>query len=92
MTRLKDLLVEQLKDPEFSAEYDALEEEFGLASAMIAARSRAEMTQSEVAAKMNTSQSYVARLESGKVNPTIPALKRYAAATGSHVKISFERH
>ena len=82
---------EWLKDPEFRAEYDALEEEFSLAAAFIEARSAAGMTQEEVAAEMGTSQTVVARLESGRVMPSTRTLQRFAKATGSRLQISFER-
>ncbi len=45
-----------MKDPEFRAEYDALEEEFALASALIRARGEADITQEEVAKAMGTTQ------------------------------------
>ena len=53
--------------PSGRAEYDALEDEFALASALIKARGDADLTQEQVAAAMGTSQAFVARLESGKV-------------------------
>lgn len=90
MTDVNDLFKEWKKDPEFSKEYDALEEEFSIASALISARSQADMTQADVAAKMDTSQSYIAKLEGGTVSPTMKALKKYAEATGSRLKIVFE--
>jgi ribosome-binding protein aMBF1 (putative translation factor) len=77
------------KDPEYVTAYDALEEEFALASALIDARAKANMTQEQVAERMNTSQSYIAKLEGSRVSPTLKALKRYAEATGSTLKISF---
>ncbi|EHK57538.1 helix-turn-helix domain-containing protein [Allomesorhizobium alhagi] len=77
------------KDPEYVKAYDALEEEFALASALIDARAKANMTQEQVAERMNTSQSYIAKLEGSRVSPTLKALKRYAEATGSTLKISF---
>lgn len=89
MTRLKDLEKKWRKDPEFVAEYEALAEEFAIAEALIRARSDAGMTQAEVAAKMETSQSRVARLEGG-ANASVDALKRYADATGTKLRISFE--
>lgn len=90
----KRLLVETVaqewfEDPEFRAEYDALEEEFSLAAAFIKARSAAGMTQAEVAAEMGTSQTVVARLESGRVMPSTRTLQRFAKATGSRLQISF---
>ena len=90
MTDYNDIRKEWMQDPEFVKEYEALEQEFSLASAMIAARAHADMTQQDVAGKMGTSQSYIARLEGGAVSPTMKALRRYAEATGSRVKITFE--
>jgi transcriptional regulator with XRE-family HTH domain len=54
------------------------------------ARAEADMTQAQVAEKMKTSQSYVAKLESGQVSPSMKALQRYAAATGARLRISLE--
>ena len=91
MTRVKDLHRRWLKeDPEYKAEYEALEDEFRLAGALIKARTRAGLTQAQVAQRMNTSQSYVARIEGGRVRPSTSALERYAAATDSRLTISFE--
>jgi len=79
-----------MKDAAYRKEYDALEEEFALASAMIAARARAGLTQEQLAAKMKTTQSTIARLESGKALPSARTLQRIAEATGSKLKIVFE--
>ena len=78
------------KDPEYVAEYDALEEEFALANALIKARANAEMTQQDVAKAMGTTQAVVARLESGRSMPSTRTLKRYAEATGTKLRIKFE--
>jgi len=78
------------KDPEFVAAYDALEEEFALAAALIHARSEADMTQEQVAEAMGTTQAVVARLESGRNMPSTRTLQRYAKATGTRLRISFE--
>jgi ribosome-binding protein aMBF1 (putative translation factor) len=78
------------KDPEYVAAYDALEEEFALASALIKARGDADMTQEQVAAAMGTTQAVVARLESGRVLPSTRTLERFAKATHTKLRISFE--
>jgi DNA-binding XRE family transcriptional regulator len=65
-----EIAKEWLKDPEFRAEYKALEPEFALASALIEARSRAGMTQVQVAEAMGTTQAVIARLEGGRVKPS----------------------
>ena len=90
MTRVKDLHRRWMKEPGYKAEYEALEEEFQWARALIEARMRAGLSQLQVARRMETSQSYVARIESGQVQPSTRALVRFAHATGSRLKIVFE--
>jgi ribosome-binding protein aMBF1 (putative translation factor) len=92
MTKLPALHRRWSKDPSYKTEYDALEEEFQLARALIAARTRAGLSQTELARRMKTSQSYVARIEGGKVRPSTDALERFAQATGTRLRITFERH
>ncbi len=90
MSKLQTLRRKWRKDPAFRAEYDALEEEFALAAALMDARANADMTQEEVAQRMETSQAYVAKMEGGRINPSIKTLKRFAAATRTRLKITFE--
>jgi ribosome-binding protein aMBF1 (putative translation factor) len=71
-------------------EYDALEEEFALATEVAKARSRAGLSQAELAQRMKTTQSTIARLESGRGKPSTRTLTRFAKATGHRLKISFE--
>jgi DNA-binding XRE family transcriptional regulator len=78
------------KDPEYAAAYAALEGEFALASSLIQARSEADMTQEQVARAMGTTQAVVARLEGGKVLPSTRTLERFAKATRSRLRITFE--
>ncbi len=80
------------RDPAYTAAYAALDEEFALASALIQARSQASMTQAQVAAAMGTTQAVVARLESGKIRPSTRTLQRFAKATHTRLRISFEPH
>ncbi len=78
------------KDPAYVAAFDALEDEFIIADALIKARAQAEMTQEDVAKAMGTTQGVVARLESGRVMPSTRTLKRFADATRTRLRISFE--
>lgn len=78
-------------DPEFQREYEALEEEFALAAAVIKARSEAGLTQEELARRMGTTQSAIARMEGGKSRPSTTTLQKLAAATGTRLRVSFER-
>ncbi len=91
MKKISELHKKWLKKPEYRKEFDALEEEFALASAMIAARSRAGLTQDQLAERMQTTQSTIARLESGKSMPSGRTLQKFAEATGSKLRIAFER-
>ena len=88
---VEEIFQEWRKDPEYVAAYDALEEEFALAEALIKARSIADMTQEDVAKAMGTTQAAVARLESGRSRPSTRTLRRFAEATGTRLKISFEK-
>lgn len=65
-------------------EYNAQAPQFAIARELIAARVRAGLTQAQVAERMRTTQSTVARMESGKGLPSLRSLLRYAEATGSH--------
>ena len=79
---------QQMRDnPEYKATYDALEQEFAIANALIQARSEAGMTQKDVAEKLGVSQPAVARMESGK-NISIKAIARYAKAVGRPINLS----
>ena len=89
-TRVDDLHKDWMKDPKYRREYRALEDEFSLTAAMIEARSRAGMTQEQVARRMKTTQAVIARLESTRSRPSTRTLQRYAKATGSRLRISFE--
>jgi len=90
MTKLKDLHRRWSKDGSYTAAYDALDEEFQLARALIEARTRAGLSQMQLARRMKTSQSYVARIEGGKVRPSTDALERFAQATGTRLRITFQ--
>ena len=79
-----------LANPRVKAEYDALAPEFEIAAELIRARRRAGLSQAELATRMGTSQSTIARLESGQTLPTTKTLLRFAEATSSkvHVRLS----
>ena len=87
MTKVNDLKKKWMQNPDFKAEYEAMSEEFLIADALIGARVKANMSQADVANAMKTSQSYIARLEGGRITPSIKALRRYAQATGAKLTI-----
>ena len=76
-----------LADPEVRAEYDVLALEFEISSELLQARLRAGLSQTELALLMGTSQSAIARLESGQAQPSTKTLIRFAGATGSKIQV-----
>ena len=90
MRKVGDLHGKWGRDPEYRAAYDALGPEFELARALIEVRSRAGLTQAQLAKRMKTTQSVVARMEGGRVRPSTKTLEKVARATGTRLKISFE--
>ncbi len=90
MIDVETWLKKKLKDPKFKAEYDRLEPEFALARELIGARLKAKLTQAQVARRMGTSQSAVARIESGRT-PSLTSLRKYARAVGRKVEIRLSK-
>ena len=60
----------------------------GLVRDLVAQRHAAGLSQTEVAARMGTSQSAVARLEAGTLDARASTLERYAAAVGGEINWS----
>jgi ribosome-binding protein aMBF1 (putative translation factor) len=90
MTHVRDLHEQWTQDPAYRNAYEQLEPEFALARALIEARTKAGLTQEQLAERMHTTQSVIARLEGGQVRPSTRTLERFAKATGTRLKISFE--
>lgn len=90
MAKLGKLHEKWSEDPAYGKAYDELEEEFALAAAIAEARGRAGLTQEQVAQRMHTTQSNIARLEAGRTTPSTRTLERFAQAIGARLKISFE--
>jgi len=90
MTKVKDLHQKWMKNKEYRKAHDELAAEFALARAVIDARAKAGLTQEQLAKRMATTQSVIARLESGRTRPSTQTLERLATATGTLLKITFE--
>lgn len=90
-----EMIKEWKKEPAFQQAYDALEEEFLLFDALLTARKEAGLTQADVAERMGTKTSAVARLESGggsnNHSPSIATLRKYANAVGCKLEVRLVR-
>lgn len=90
----EELKAKLLADPEVKAEYDRMErEEMPMLDAILSARKEAGLTQAQVAERMGTKATAVARLEaalvSGKHSPSISTLRKYANALGKQLDVRF---
>ncbi len=89
LVKFDDFMKEQLEDPGFKEEYDALEPEFAVMQAILRARVQAGLTQKQLADMTGISQADISRLERGTANPSIKTLQRVATALGRKVQIEF---
>ena len=90
MTKWKDLEKELLSDPATKREFDRLAPRYAVISTIIEARIKKGMTQKDVADKIGTKQSAIARLEAGNTNPTIEFLEKIAAVLGAKLTIQLQ--
>jgi ribosome-binding protein aMBF1 (putative translation factor) len=88
MTKLAELKKRLAASPQFEAEYRQADAEFAVIEALILARTNAKLSQAELAARLGTTQSAIARLESGSISPSLSTLRRYADATGTRLSVS----
>ena len=84
ISTLKQFKKRALARADVKAAYDASAEEFAFQEEVLKARTEAGLTQAEVAERIGTTQSAIARLESAepKHSPSIATLQRYAKAIG----------
>jgi transcriptional regulator with XRE-family HTH domain len=90
MTKISTLHEQWLKTPGYEQAYAQSSAEFALARQLIEARIKSGLSQEEIASRMGTSQSAIARLESGASLPSLRTLNRYAKATNCEVSIRLQ--
>ncbi len=90
MTKVNDLHQKWMKNQKYRRAHEELAPEFALAHAVIEARVAAGLTQQQLAQRMETTQSVIARMEGGRTRPSTQTLERLATATGTRLKITFE--
>lgn len=85
----RETLAEEMKDPEFRAEWEALEPERQIIRAIIEGREEKDLTQKELAETTGITQADISRLENGTANPSLRTLKRLAAGLGMKINLEF---
>lgn len=81
----------EIQRPGVRVEYDALAPKYALITAMLDARNKRGMTQSEIARRAGTTQSAIARFESGRTNPTLDFASRLSRAVGAKLTIRLSK-
>ena len=89
MSDFRKYLEKQLQNPDFKAEWDALEPELSIMQAVIDARKESGLTQQQLAERTGISQADLSKLENGNANPSLKTLQRLASAMDKKLKISF---
>jgi len=90
MRSIKDVKEKMMRNPEFRNEYEKLEPSYHIAELIIQARLDADLTQEQLAERLDTKQANISRLESGTYNPSIKLLRKVAKATGHNLVIDFK--
>jgi predicted transcriptional regulator len=90
MEEWNEVKKELLKDKGVYKEYKKLEPKYRLISQLIGIRIKKGLTQKDLAKKLGTKQSAIARLESGNYNPTLEFLQKTATALGKKLTICFD--
>lgn len=92
MKPLKSIINKKIKNPEFRVAFEEYEKEFLIAQKIVALRKKANLTQAELATLAKTSQSAIARLESGEHrNMTLEFLTKIGKALGVEPEINFKK-
>lgn len=85
-----EILAEQMQDPQFAAEFNALQEQKRLARMLKQARLEKQLTQAQVAQISGINVKNISRLERGISSPTFATLTRYAKALGGSFQFQFD--
>ena len=82
-------LDEQLNDPDFKKEYDALEPEYQVIRALLSGRKEKNITQKQLSERTGINQADISKIEKGNANPSLRTLQRLASGMDMSVKIEF---
>lgn len=91
MREWKTLKAELLQDKAVKKEYDRLSPRYAAISELISARMKSGITQKELAKRVGTKQSAIARFEAGNVNPSLEFLEKMAQVMGYRITIGLSK-
>ncbi|MCI0533421.1 helix-turn-helix transcriptional regulator [bacterium] len=87
-TDFEEYLKEQIKNPEFKKYYDIYDKQLRVAYRISQLRRKAGISQQKLAKQVGTTQSNIARMESGRQNFTIETLAKIAGVFGKELRVS----
>ena len=91
LERAEKHLNEKLKNSEFREVYELERVKVALAQKIAETRDKHNLTQSELAERMNVSQQFISQIESGDSNLTLETLLKLAQSLNTGIMISFSK-
>jgi len=88
MSDFRKQLEEELRDPKFKEEWDNLELRYAVIKQLIKIRNNYNLSQAQLAEKLNTTQAVISRIENGTVNIGIDFIDKLAKAFNKRVEIN----
>jgi len=89
MSELKKLINEELKDEDFKKEWDKSELRYKVIEQLIAIRNKYNLSQTQLAKRLDTTQAVISRIENGSVNIGIDFLSKLAHSFNQKIEIKF---
>ena len=90
MLTLDEVIAKEMENPEFKAEWDALEPEFQIIRAIMEGREARQFSEEQLSEVTGISPAEIIRLEEGSADPTLTDLKRLAAGLGMTLRLDFQ--
>ena len=90
MLTLDEVIAKEMENPEFKAEWDALEPEFQIVRAIIEGREAKQFNDEQLSKATGIAPADLNRLEDGTANPTLSTLKRLADGLGMTLRLDFQ--
>ena len=89
MIDFQDILKKELKNQEFKKHYNESGKQLEIAYQILKLRKQRKISQAQLAKKIGTKQSNIARIEAGQQNFSIDTLEKIAEALNCELKVNF---
>lgn len=84
---LDEMIEESIqRNPDFFSLMEEARQRHALLDALANVRSQSRISQNTIARRIRTSQSAIARLEAGTIDPRLSTIQRYAASVGKRIQ------